>query len=103
MQVVLHNGHKIVVVVVVVLWCRAGELFPRATYDAELGHMVEWRGAVQQQLTQTIRIPARNIAKQKALTAAATMVCRLLVFRVASRLKSREIEHLSFWGRAVVC
>jgi len=68
--------------------CRTAELFPRAVYDAELGHMVEWRAAMQQQLTETVHIPARNVAKQKALTAAARMASCLLIF--AASVNSHE-------------
>jgi len=49
-------------------------LFPRAVYDDALGHVVEWRCAIQQQLTEIIHIPARNVAMETALAAAARMV-----------------------------
>jgi len=39
---------------------------------------------MQQQLTQTIHILSRNVAKQKALTAAARMASCLLIFTVAA-------------------
>ena len=53
---------------------RTGVPQPRVTYDVEAGHMLEWRCALKQNWTQTIHIPVRNVAKDKALTAAARMV-----------------------------
>ena len=57
------------------VWCSpTDQLFPRAVYDDALGHVVEWRCAIQQQLTEIIHIPARNVAMETALAAAARMV-----------------------------
>jgi len=55
------------------------ELYPRATYDTEAGHMMEWRCSVQQPFTETLQIPVRNVAKEKALSTAARMVRRLSI------------------------
>ena len=59
--------------------CADTDLYPRATYDTEAGHMVEWRCCVEQPFTETLQIPVRNAAKERALTTAARMVRRLLM------------------------
>ena len=50
------------------------------TQSAEAGEMREWRCAIQQSLTVTVHIPVRNVAKENALTAAATMVRHIYVY-----------------------
>jgi len=68
------------------LWCTV--CVTAAMYDAETGgYRVDLKcPANQQQFTETVQIPVRNVAREKALTAAARMVVfytRCLLKRVA--------------------
>jgi len=76
----------------------------RAVYDAETGHRVDWKCPVnQQQITETVHIPVRNVARERALTTAARMVVCLYTSSVKAVYTRCQLKKERFLRNLFVC